>query len=313
MVTGNPERGERARREHPGVRVEPSADRIWQRADELDFAVVATPNESHVELAMRAADCGLAVVVDKPLATTAADGRALVAHAEQRGVLLTVFQNRRWDSDHLTLRRLIAEGRLGEIFRYESRFERWRPQLREPAGGETRTGSDSAGVLLDLHPHLVDQALRLFGPVQRVHTEIDRRRGGPADDDAFLALEHAGGVHSHLWASSVAASPGPRLRVLGSEGAFVLDQGDGQEQALERGRRPTGPGTWGIEPRASWGRLVRGDELQPLRSEPGAWPVFYERLAVALAGEGEVPVDPRDAVEALEIIEAAVCSPQTQA
>jgi scyllo-inositol 2-dehydrogenase (NADP+) len=285
--------------------IEPHPDTIWERADDSDFVVIASPNDSHVELASRAIDCGLATVVDKPLAPTSAAAARLIEHAERAQVPLTVFHNRRWDSEQLTLRRLLREGSLGEVIRYESRFERWRPELRLEAWRETTTPGEGGGVLLDLGAHLVDQALALFGPVRHVYGEVAHRRGGPADDDAFLALEHASGVFSHLWASSVAASPGPRLRVLGTEAAYLVRELDGQEDALRAGLRPGGPERWAVEPQERWGTLVRGEDSEPVRSEDGAWPRFYELLAGALQGEGRVPVDPRDALQVLRILEAA--------
>ena len=306
VVTGNQDRASQARAEHPGVSVEPRAESVWERAGEHDLVVIATRNDSHVELATQAIDAGLAVVVDKPLAPTSEAARELVAHAERAGVPLTVFHNRRWDSDQLTLRRLMAEDSLGGVRRYESRFERWRPQVRRDAWRETTAPGDGGGVLLDLGTHLVDQALVLFGPVSRVYGEVDIRRGGAADDDVFLALEHDGGVRSHLWASSVAGAPGPRLRVLGSRAAFVVDELDGQEDALRAGLRPADSSDWGGEPESRWGRLVRGKESQPVRSENGAWPRFYEQVGLALQGKGPLPVDPRDAVKVLEILEHAV-------
>jgi predicted dehydrogenase len=304
IVTANPERAARAAAEHPDARIEPSPDAIW-KSREHDFVVVATPNDSHVPLARAAIDTGLAVVVDKPLAPTSAEAGALVEHAERAGVPLTAFHNRRWDSDQLTLRRLIDEGALGSIHRYESRFERWRPQLGGGVWRETTAAEQGGGVLLDIGTHLVDQALTLFGPAVAVQGEVDRRRGGAADDDDFVALEHAGGVRSHLWASVLAAAPGPRLRVLGSEAAYVVDGLDGQESALRSGARPGGAVAWGAEPRQRWGRIVRGDASEPVPSEAGGWPRFYELWEAALSGQGPLPVDPRDAVEALAVIERA--------
>jgi scyllo-inositol 2-dehydrogenase (NADP+) len=306
VVTGNRDRASRAREEHPGITVEAQAESVWERAGEHDLVVIATPNDSHVELAVQAIDAGLAVVVDKPLALTSKAARELIARAEQAGVPLTVFHNRRWDSDQLTLRRLIAEGALGDVRRYESRFERWRPRVRPTAWRENTAPREGGGVLLDLGTHLIDQALNLFGPASRVYGEVDMRRGGPADDDVFLALEHAGGVRSHLWASSVAGAPGPRLRVLGSSAAFVIDNLDGQEDALRAGLRPAASSDWGIEPESRWGRLMRGEASAPVRSENGAWPRFYEQVGLALRGEGPMPVDPRDAVNVLEILERAI-------
>jgi len=305
IVTANPERAERARHEYPGARIEADAEAVWERAEDHELVVVAAPNEAHVELAARGIDAGLAVLVDKPLALTSEAARRLIERAERRGTALTVFHNRRWDSDQLTLRRLIAEGSLGEVHRYESRFERWRPQRRDDAWRETTPPEGGGGVLLDLGTHLVDQALALFGPAWTVNGEVAHRRGGPADDDAFVALEHQSGVRSHLWASSVAAAPGPRLRVLGSRAAYLVEGLDGQEDALAAGLRPGDTAGWGAEPEEKWGRLVEGEVSRPVPSENGAWPQFYELLARALQGDGPLPVDPRDAVAVLEILERA--------
>ena len=306
IVTANPERAARASAAHPGARIEPSADALWERAGEHDLVVVATPNDSHAALALRAIDAGVAVVVDKPLAPSSAAASEVIAAAESAGVALTVFQNRRWDSDQLTLRRLIADGSLGAVRRYESRFERWRPDLPGEGWRDATAPAEGGGVALDLLTHLVDQALVLFGPPAGVYGEADRRRGGPADDDAFVAIEHEGGVRSHLWASAVAGEPGPRLRVLGERAAYVVDGLDGQEQALLDGHRPDEPGyEWGLEPRESWGRLVRGAESEPVTPERGDWPRFYAELAAAVREGAPAPVDPRDALAALEVLEGA--------
>jgi scyllo-inositol 2-dehydrogenase (NADP+) len=295
------------RRHHPDARVEESADAVWQRAGDHDFVVIATPNDSHATLARAAIDTGLAVVVDKPLAPSSALAAELVDYAEAAGIPLTVFHNRRWDSDVLTLRRLLEDGELGEVHRFESRFERWRPELAGDAWRERLTSEEGGGLLLDLGTHLVDQALLLFGPAEDVYGEVEARRGGPANDDVFIAIRHHGGVTSHLWASSVAAARGPRLRVLGSEAAFVVDGLDGQEGALREGRRPSN-GTWGEEPESKWGRLVRGEESTPVPSERGAWPEFYSRFEAALNSEGELPVDPRAAIEVARVLERAAAN-----
>jgi predicted dehydrogenase len=305
VVTGDPTRQERVRRDHPEANVLPRVDDLWERANEHDLVVVAAPNSAHVPLASDALDAGLAVVVDKPLATTAADAAGLVEHARAKGRLLTVFQNRRWDSDHRTLRRLVSEGTLGDAMRYESRFERWRPQLRPDAWRETAAPAEGGGVLLDLGSHLVDQALSLFGPVVHVYGEIEARRGGVGDDDAFLALRHRSGTYSHLWMSVLAAAPGPRLRVLGTRAGYLVADVDGQEDALRSGLRPDGRSAWGVEPEHRWGRIVRGEHSEPVRSEPGDWPAFYSELERALREGGPPPVDPADAIATLEVLDAA--------
>ena len=306
VATGDPERADRARHAHPGAEVVATPEEALARAAELDFAVVATANERHVPLAGHALDAGLPAVVEKPLAPSAAEARPLVERAGELGLPLTVFMNRRWDSDQLTLRSLLAADRLGRVLRHESRFERWRPRL---APGEVWRESSppkaGGGVLLDLGSHLVDQALGLLGPVRQVYAEIDHRRAGPADDDAFLALHHESGALSHLWCSSLAAVPGPRLRVLGDRAGFVVTDVDGQEQALRSGERP-GPGAgWGMEPRERWGKLVDEDGSEAIESRPGAWPEFYAGWELTLREGNPPPVDPSEAVAGLEILDAA--------
>lgn len=304
VVTGDPARRAQAAADLPGAALLDRPAALWARAAELDLVVVASPTGTHRRVAAAALRAGLAVVVEKPLAPSLSAGRAVAGLAETTGRALVPFHNRRWDADHLTLCRLLAEGALGRVLRYESRFERWRP---EPAPGAWREATPSrggGGVLLDLGVHLVDQALALFGPVARVYAEIEARRGG-SDDDVFLALEHVVGVRSHLWAGALAGAPGPRLRVLGTSGAFVVDGLDGQEAQLRAGVRADDP-AFGVEPPERWGRLHRGPEdVRPVPSERGTWPSFYEAVVTHLAGAGPPPVAPVQALDVLAVLEAA--------
>jgi scyllo-inositol 2-dehydrogenase (NADP+) len=305
VVTSNSERAEQARTSYEGVEIYPSVDALWAAAPDIDLVVVATPNRDHAPLARAAIAAGIAVVVDKPFAVTVGEAESVIEAAAARGVLLSVFQNRRWDGDFLTLQRLLAEGALGDVTRFESRFERWRPV---PKSGWRESGSisDAGGLLFDLGAHLIDQALQLFGPATRVYAEVDRRRlGVQADDDVFIALTHAGGVRSELWCSAVAPDLGPRMRVLGTEAAYVKYGLDVQEDALRRGSRPDLDAAWGVETSDRWGTLGVPGDTSSVATEPGAYQRYYEGIAAALRGEGPVPVDPRDSVEGLRIIEAA--------
>jgi scyllo-inositol 2-dehydrogenase (NADP+) len=269
----------------------------------VDLVVIASQNRTHVPLAVAALEAELPVVVDKPFAATADEGRRVIDAARERGRLLTVFQNRRWDGDFLTVQRLLAEGVLGSVHRFESRYERWRPEPRR-AWRENGTPEEAGGLLYDLGSHLIDQALMLFGPTATVYAELDRRRPSVAvDDDAFVAIGHVSGVRSHLWMSSVAVATGPRMRVLGSRAAYTKYGLDVQEAALRSGARP-GPG-WGEEPPEGWGKLGTEDELQRVATEPGAYPAFYRRLEAAMRGDGPPPVAPEEAVAALEVMDAA--------
>lgn len=305
VVTSNADRQRQARQEHPGVNVLDHVDELWAVADEHDLVVVATSNAAHLHLGLAAVEAGVAVVVDKPLALSATEGRRLVAAARDRGVLLTVFHNRRWDGDLRTLQRLLADDTLGAVHRFESRFERWRPTPRPGAWREQKPPEAGGGLLLDLGSHLVDQALLLFGWPTSVYAEIDRRRAGvEGDDDVFVALEHAGGVRSHLWASSLAAQSGPRLRVLGARGAYVKHGLDVQEGRLRSGRRPTDPG-WGREPPEQWGLLGVDGDVRRIETEPGGYQLFYAGLAEALHSGGPPPIDPEDAIAVLSVLDAA--------
>ncbi|MEU9627178.1 Gfo/Idh/MocA family oxidoreductase [Streptomyces luteogriseus] len=308
VVTSNPERQRQARAEFPDVRLAATPDELFARAAELDLIVVASPNKTHVPLATTALKAGLPVVVDKPVAGTAAEARELAALAEERELLLSVFQNRRWDNDFLTLRKLLNEGELGDVWRFESRFERWRPK---PKGGWRESGdpAEIGGLLYDLGSHVVDQALVLFGPAASVYAETDiRRPGAETDDDTFIAITHTNSVRSHLYVSATTAQLGPRFRVLGSSAGYVKYGLDPQEAALRDGLRP-GPG-WGTEDESLWGRVGSGES--PLtgggRAEPtlpGDYPAYYAAVAKALLEGAPNPVTAREAAAALDVLEAA--------
>lgn len=306
IVTSDPERQTAARAEHSGARVLSSADEVFKAAD-FDLVVISTPNRTHVPLALAALDAGLGVVVDKPLAATSREARQLVEEAARRRLFLTVYQNRRWDGDFLTLRKLIAAGQLGDVYRFESRLDRWRPTPRE--GWRERSAPEEAGGLLfDLGSHLIDQAYHLFGPVVDVYAELDRRRSGvQVDDDTFVALKHASGVRSHLWVSVVVAQNGPRFRVLGSRAAYVKSGTDPQEAALRGGERPNRQ-DWGVEPSDQWGLIGVEDNVTTVPTERGSYPAFYAAVVRSLREGAPPPVSPSDAIATLEIIEACMRS-----
>ena len=289
----------------PRLRVFDTADELLARTEELDLVVIASPNRTHVPLARRALEAGLPVVVDKPLAPTAQEAVALGELAEGKGLLLSAFQNRRWDNDFRTLAALLERGALGDVHRFESRFERWRPQ---PKGGWRESGDpeEFGGLLYDLGSHLVDQALVLFGPVAAVYAEVDTRRAAAeADDDVFLALTHASGVRSHLWASSTAAQHGARFRASGSAAAYVKYGLDPQEAALRAGARPAPDMPWGVEPDPAWGVLGTVDEAHPVPSLDGDYPAYYRGIVRSLREGTPPPVTAWDAAATLEVLQAA--------
>jgi predicted dehydrogenase len=270
-----------------------------------EAAVISTPAATHVALTQQALHLGLAVVCDKPFALDADSARETVQLAERLQVPLTVYQNRRWDSDFLTLRGLLGSGSLGVLTRFESRFERFRPEPGPAAAG--------GGTLLDFGSHLVDQALLLSGPVQGVYAEMHLRSGAEGlDDDVFIALAHYSGVRSHLWGSWRQGAPGPRLRATGTLGTYVVEGTDGQEDLLKGGASPASAGErWGVEPAERWGYVQRGDRVDSVPSARGAWDLFYPAFAAAVRGAQPVPVDPWDAVATATVLDAARSSADT--
>jgi predicted dehydrogenase len=295
VMTRSPERAEQARAAHAGVRVVAELDDLL---DDIDLLVVATPNSTHVPFALAGVERGLPVVVDKPMAVTAADARRLL----DSGGRVTVFHNRRWDGDFLTVKRVIADGALGRVTRFESRFERFRPQVNEAAWREHGNASEGGGLVLDLGPHLVDQAVELFGPPLSVYAAVERRRpGAQVEDDVFIALEHEGGERSHLWMSAIAPLHGPRFRVSGLEAGFGCDGLDPQEAQLRSGKRPGDHG-WGEGAPAGW---LAGQERREVALERGRYEDFYARTRDWVLGRAAAPVDPADGVRVLEILEQA--------
>jgi predicted dehydrogenase len=304
VVTSHASRREQAVRMYPAARVFANAAEMFANAMDLDIAVIASPNRTHIPLAVDALAAGLHVVVDKPIAASIADAVRAIDAARECKKLLTVYQNRRWDGDFLTLRQLVAAGRLGRVLRFESRFSRWRP-VPEANWRLLAAPEEAGGLLFDIGTHLIDQALVLFGPVTHVYAELDRHRPGmKVDDDSFVALTHASGVRSHLWMSALEAQPGPRFRVLGDQGAYVKFGMDVQEDRLRSGADPSAP-DWGDEPPDRWGRFGTDRESQPVKTERGDYPAFYRLLVAALDSGGAPPVDPKDAIVTLEIVDAA--------
>jgi predicted dehydrogenase len=303
VVTTSPARRAELAREHPTVRAYDSLEAL--AADGVSAVAISTPAHTHAPVALQAIGLGMAVVCDKPFALTSADARQVIAEAEAAGVALSVYQNRRWDSDLLTLQKLLVQGRLGEVQRFESAFERFEPGSGPPAAG--------GGILRDFGSHLVDQALLLFGPATAVHAEMRRTADEPTG--FFLSLHHPrSGTRSHLSGDWREGAPAPRLRVSGTEGSYVVPRMDCQERHLIEGRSPAGePDTWGAEDEADWGWIQRGDSREVVPSERGRWDSYYPAFAAAVRGERDVPVDPADAVLALEVIEAAERSAESGA
>ena len=309
IVTSNPSRQVQARRDFPAAAVYASTSELFADPSQLDLVVVAAPNRAHVPLALATLEAGLPVVVDKPFAPTSEGAERVIEAANRSGKLLTVFQNRRWDNDFLTVRALIESGVLGSVVRFESRFERYRPEPKLGAWRELPDPEEAGGLLFDLGAHLIDQAMQLFGQPVSVYAESDARRpGAHIDDDTFVALRFPEGQVAHLWMSAVPHLSGPRFRVVGLRGVYEKHELDPQEDALRLGARPGDEG-WGREPRERWGRLVADtsgvtyDGL--VETLPGSYETYYALVRDALRSGSPPPVDPASALAALRVIEAA--------
>ena len=301
VVTADSQRQQAARESYPRATIWSTVDELFAHAGLIDLVVIGSPPDTHVPLAHRALQHRLALVVDKPFCVEAQEGVGLIDEAAKLGVPLTLFQNRRWDGDFLTLRTLIEAGAVGQVRRFESRFEWWKPE--EPKAWKRESSpSQGGGMLYDIGTHVIDQAIRLFGPIEHSYGELNARRSTGVDDDSFVSLLHDSGVRSHLWMNSLAAQPGPRFHVLGSESGYTKWGRDGQEAALKGGATPVDP-EYGVEPSEAWGVLGMDGALEPVPAERGQYDTFYALLAEALLHGGPLPVDARDSVEVIRIIQ----------
>lgn len=268
----------------------------------IDVVVIATPNDSHAPLARTALAAGRHVVIDKPVALDADTAAALVEQAAVAGRKLTVFHNRRWDSDFLTVERLMRNGDLGEVLLAELRWDRFRPAIKP---GWRETAGPGSGLLADLGPHMIDQAIRLFGTPDAVTGDVAVQRAGAVVDDYFELILHYGARRVTVGSASLVAAARPRFALHGTSGSFVKHGIDPQEAVLRAGGTPADTG-YGEEAEDGWGTLTGGDGIgAKVASEKGDWRGFYAAIRDAVAHDAPVPVDPADAVLGLRIIEAA--------
>jgi predicted dehydrogenase len=300
IQTGNPERLAHALSDFPGTSVVTSIEELV--AHKLDLVVVASANLVHAQHALSAIKAGIPVVVDKPMGRTFIETKEIVDAAESAGVAVSTFFNRRWDSDALTIKKVLASGVLGEVHRIDSRFERFRPELNATSWRENMSAADGGGQLLDLQPHLISTAIDWFGSAELVTASVRSLRGR-ADDDSVLVLQHESGVMSYLSASAVVGAPGPRIRILGTKGALVINDLDPQEALLRAGKFPEN-GTWSY-PTTSQAFLHRGDEVEEIEAVPGNYGHFYKAVELAITTGAPWPVPNSDALLVAAIIDQA--------
>ena len=267
----------------------------------IDLVVIATPNTSHAPLAREALLAGKHVVIDKPMATTAAEADELIALAERQGRLLTVFQNRRWDNDFLTLRACLEKGEVGRPYHYEAHFDRFRPQIKQGWREQALAGS---GVLFDLGAHLIDQALTLFGMPDRILADVGTQRPDAQVDDWFHIVLGYGPMRAILHCGTVVCRPGPRFQLHGDRGSFLKHGMDGQEAALRAGGMPT-EADWGLDDPENHALLVQADGLERrVETLRGDYPAFYRGVAAAILDGAPLPVTAEQARDVLTVLEA---------
>jgi len=272
--------------------------------EDLDLIVIASTNDVHSEHAKISISAGIATVVDKPMGRDYYETLALFDHAEMHNVPVTVFFNRLWDSDSLTIKKVISEGVIGRVFRADSRFERFRPELNPSAWRENVGADMGGGLLLDIQTHLVSTALDWFGPAQLVHASVREVRGA-ANDDVVLVLKHDSGVDSYLSASAIIGAPGPKLRLNGDKGSLVINELDRQEELLRKGFKASF-GKWlPSQEITTEARIHKGNDSFSYPGVPGSYPNFYQQVRSALEIGTDLPVSRDFALSVARIIDQA--------
>jgi len=300
ILTTNPERIAQAKSDFPRAQIFTELDAFLDSG--LDLVVIASSNVAHLPQTRAALERRIPTVVDKPMGRSVAEVKEMIELSQRQNTLLTTFFNRRWDSDSLTIKKLLSTGELGQPFRFDGRFERFRPERNFASWRENLSPEEGGGLLLDLQSHLISTALDYFGPAQVVSASVRSIRGG-ADDDVTVVLKHESGVDSYLAASAVSGSPGPRVRLLGTKGALVINELDPQEDALRSGEIPFG-GTW-AKPMINTASLHKGGDVLPVESVSGNYAAFYTLVKAAIESGSPAPVSLDDALRVAEIIEEA--------
>jgi predicted dehydrogenase len=303
-------RGDEAAQAYPTAKLVRSLDELLA-IDTIRLVVVATPNTSHADIATQCLLADRDVVIDKPFATTYAEAAELVELASQ-GRLLSVYQNRRWDGDFLTLQKLIAENKLGRIVLFESHFDRFRPHPKENAWRER--AEPGSGILFDLGPHLIDQVLVLFGEPESLSADVRAERDWAVIDDAFDVVLHYKKTRAILRATSLASTQTPRFAVQGTGGGYLKYGLDPQEDALKRGQSLRDE-NWGYEAPERWGTLLlaQGENFiaDKLATAPGDYRKYYENIRDALLGKAQLAVTPEQALNVMHALELANESSRT--
>ena len=312
IYTKNKASGEEIRRRYPNTAVVTDVQEIF-KDETIDLIVVATPNELHYPLAAEAMNAGKNVVVDKPFTITSQDGDRLIELSQQKGTVLSVYQNRRWDSDFLTVKKVIESGLLGNVVEFESHFDRFKNTTDHNWREESGPG---CGMLYDLGPHLIDQAVTLFGLPEAVTADLRNQRECKQTIDNFELILHYPNLKVTLKSGMLVKIPTPRFTILGDRGSFVKYGLDVQEEDLVNEFTPLNKADWGKEPDALYGTIsteISGLNIDGVvESERGDYRQYYLSVYRALTGEAPLVVTPQQARNTIKLIEEAIVSNETR-
>ena len=294
-----------AQKIYPAVRISRAFDDLLSDP-EIELVIINTPDHTHTELTHKALEAGKNVIVEKPFTLKASEGEDLLNFAIRKGKMLSVFQNRRWDGDFLTVKNIVKNETLGRLVEYEAHFDRFRNYIQPNTWKED--ASTGTGTLYNLGSHLIDQALVLFGMPEAVSADIRTLRTDGTVDDFFEVILHYNNLRVALKASYLVKEPGPRYALHGTQGSFLKYGLDPQEDALKAGQLPNEAG-WGTEPESKWGILNTQKDglhyLGKIETIAGNYLAFYDNIYDVLVNKKELAVKPEEAVNVINIIEAA--------
>jgi predicted dehydrogenase len=299
VMTTDPDKANQAKCDLPNINIVKTADEVINDSD-IDLVVIATPNTSHFELAMQALEAGKHVIIEKPFTITSHDALRLIDKESEGDKILSVYHNRRFDGDFLTVTDLINHDKLGRLVEYESHFDRFRNTIKKDAWREQ--ASPGSGILYDLGPHLIDQALYLFGLPHEVYADISSQRRNVVDDHFEIILYYSE-LKVTLKSGMLVKEPLPRFILHGTDGSFVKYGLDSQESDLKAGKRPSSD-LWGYEPKSLWGTL-NTKEKQIIETLPGNYRLYYTNIYKAIVHQEKLEVSSQDGFNVIRIIEAA--------
>jgi scyllo-inositol 2-dehydrogenase (NADP+) len=301
-------RTDKARTKYPGIAVVRNLEEVL-KDDTIELVIINTPHDTHFTLASKVLDAGKHVIIEKPFATTAKEGEQLMALAASKKLVLSIFQNRRWDGDFMTVQQVIKSMVLGQLVEYEAHYDRYRPKVDTATWKELP--GEGSGSIYNLGPHMIDQALVLFGMPKEISARLLIQRPGGVSEDFYDIRMMYDTLHVILKSSYLVREPGPRYILHGVNGSFIKYGLDTQEQALKDGMKPGGI-NWGKEPSSDWGKINAMFQGLPLNGKiettDGNYLLFYQNIYEAIREQKELAVSPLQALQVMQIIDACVKS-----